>query len=135
MTAQHKPQWSNSSRRPGPNFWWANSSRRPSPTSKRSIKNFIWLAVSHHQMTSVCNSVLRPPVAVPGKKPISNGSVLRSASVILLAPAFSLTEKNISRPPKAIPSQKYVYPDPIPEFASVVSQIAIVFSLRTEISR
>ncbi|KAL8550448.1 hypothetical protein ACS0TY_009036 [Phlomoides rotata] len=73
-------------------------------------------------MASVCNSVLRPPAAVPAKHPISNASVFRFASLILRAPTFSLIAKTFSRPPKAILSQKYVYPDPIPEFAAAETQ-------------
>lgn len=83
-----------------------------------------------HQMASLCNLVLRPPAAIPAKNPISNGAILRTASLILRTPPLFLTAKTLSRPPKAIPSQKYVYPVPIPEFAAAVSQNLIIFSLK-----
>ncbi|KAI3452769.1 hypothetical protein Pfo_009432 [Paulownia fortunei] len=73
-------------------------------------------------MASFCNPILRPPMAIPAKNPISNGAVLRTASLILRTPPLFFTAKTFSRPPKAVPSQKYVYPDPIPEFAAAETQ-------------
>ncbi|KAK6133605.1 hypothetical protein DH2020_032635 [Rehmannia glutinosa] len=73
-------------------------------------------------MASFCNPILRPPTAIPAKNPISNGAILRTASLILRTPPFFLTAKALSKSLKATPSQKYVYPDPIPEFAAAETQ-------------
>ncbi|KAK6116495.1 hypothetical protein DH2020_049788 [Rehmannia glutinosa] len=73
-------------------------------------------------MASFCYPTLRPPTAIPAKTPISNGAILRAASLILRTPPFFFTAKALSKSPKAVPSQKYVYPDPIPEFAAAETQ-------------
>ncbi|PIN24941.1 hypothetical protein CDL12_02329 [Handroanthus impetiginosus] len=65
-----------------------------------------------------CNPILRPPTPIPAKNPISNGAIQRTPSLLLRMPLFAFTAKTFSRPPKAVPFQKYVYPDPIPEFAA-----------------
>ncbi|KAL3636323.1 hypothetical protein CASFOL_020870 [Castilleja foliolosa] len=65
----------------------------------------------------------RPSTVVPAKSPISDCPILRAASIILrTSPLCISSSKTLSGPPKAAPSQKYVYPDPIPEFAAAETQ-------------
>ncbi|KAL0447105.1 UNVERIFIED_CONTAM: protein PLASTID REDOX INSENSITIVE 2, chloroplastic [Sesamum latifolium] len=71
---------------------------------------------------SLGNSSSVTPARFPPEKAISNSAILHSASLILPRPSLFLSRETFSRPPKAIPSQKYVYPDPIPEFASAETQ-------------
>ncbi|KAL3636321.1 hypothetical protein CASFOL_020868 [Castilleja foliolosa] len=78
-------------------------------------------------MASLCYSYHhhnpRPPTAVPSKSPISGGAIVRtSASILRTSPLCISSAKTLSGPPKAAPSQKYVYPDPIPEFAAAETQ-------------
>ncbi|KAL0372406.1 UNVERIFIED_CONTAM: protein PLASTID REDOX INSENSITIVE 2, chloroplastic [Sesamum calycinum] len=68
------------------------------------------------------NLIFRSPAAVPARKAISNCAILRSASLDLPRSLHFFSRETFSRPPKATPSQKYVYPDPIPEFASAETQ-------------
>ncbi|KAK4399742.1 protein PLASTID REDOX INSENSITIVE 2, chloroplastic [Sesamum angolense] len=68
------------------------------------------------------NHIFRSAAAVPARKAISNCAILRSASFVLPRSLLFFSRETFSRPPKATPSQKYVYPDPIPEFASAETQ-------------
>ncbi|XP_052173985.1 protein PLASTID REDOX INSENSITIVE 2, chloroplastic-like isoform X2 [Diospyros lotus] len=62
------------------------------------------------------------PMVFPAKIPSSsNVSILRTSRVILhLCP--STPPRSLPIPPRAAPPQKYVYPDPIPEFAASETQ-------------
>ncbi|XP_057493733.1 protein PLASTID REDOX INSENSITIVE 2, chloroplastic isoform X1 [Actinidia eriantha] len=74
---------------------------------------------------ALCTSSLTSAAqVVPAKFPTSNGSILRTSWVILRhsppttsLPSKSLSERASPYPLRATPPQKYVYPDPIPEFA------------------
>ncbi|KAK4423805.1 protein PLASTID REDOX INSENSITIVE 2, chloroplastic [Sesamum alatum] len=81
-------------------------------------------AYASHQMASapLGNLIFRSPTAVPARKAIADCAILRSASLILRRPPLFYTRETFSRPPKAIPSREYVYPDPIPQFASAETQ-------------
>lgn len=78
-------------------------------------------------------SLRLPPAAFPAKKPAPAGAIVRPHPVILRIP---LAARAVSVNREAIRSQKYVYPDPIPEFAAAVSKVRSVFeSLRSYFSR
>ncbi|GER28961.1 gamma carbonic anhydrase 3 [Striga asiatica] len=74
------------------------------------------------KMASFCShSILRPPTSVPAKSLISSDASLCGAYLILRAHTPFITAGTLSRPPRAVSPQTYVYPDPIPEFADAVN--------------
>ncbi|KAH6801921.1 Serine/Threonine-kinase [Perilla frutescens var. frutescens] len=73
-------------------------------------------------MASLCNLALRPPPAFPAKKPVVGGTILSRRPVFLRTPPRCLAAKTSSITPKDTQSEKYVYPDPIPEFAAAETE-------------
>ncbi|XP_057810949.1 protein PLASTID REDOX INSENSITIVE 2, chloroplastic-like isoform X2 [Salvia miltiorrhiza] len=71
-------------------------------------------------MASLCNLAILPPASFPAKKPVAGG-----AAILRTPPQFLAARKLSSVIRKAIQSQsreKYVYPDPIPEFAAAETE-------------
>ncbi|CAL5349967.1 unnamed protein product [Camellia sinensis] len=75
-----------------------------------------------HCMALYTSSLTLP--SIPAKIPSSNGCILRTSCAILHHPSSTASvssklvpSKTFSNLLRATPPQKYVYPDPIPEFA------------------
>lgn len=71
-------------------------------------------------------SLRLPLAAFPAKKPGASGANVRRNTVILRAPlAARAASASVIREAIRSEKKKYVYPDPIPEFAAAVSEIKV----------
>ncbi|XP_051144762.1 protein PLASTID REDOX INSENSITIVE 2, chloroplastic-like [Andrographis paniculata] len=62
-------------------------------------------------------AIILPVRAFPAKNPSADSGILRNVSHVLCKSPSFFVAKPFLRLPQALASQKYAYPDPIPEFA------------------
>lgn len=65
--------------------------------------------------------IMAVPAKIPGFKLRTTTSFFRPPPLLFYANSESVSGKLLSDPYRAIPPQKYVYPDPNPEFAAAVN--------------